>query len=420
MTGRIGFNSVLSLLGGNQIMSESKNVHIQDYIIAVGQQSAASADYEVVLENNTDFIIARNTASGRRELVILISQGLFYYREKNGKTTPVRQGTIKTFLRGLLNPLELKEVNWLSGLDKDSANDLEKVIFNQSLVEMCQHNGLAEVSDPEQLVPYWEQNKKLLMRLLAIFPSMKLPKYHSSIPLIYAIETICGYNEALHFAEELVKSSVKSVTLSNRYYFHGSDEGIFQSLVKSKDYNLNMRRFTEFVLFDLFSQGLSEIDLYFWREYRDYLELQKKLFGKIKEKYPAHFKTEHDILVLKRNTLQEIITCENFAMRADEVDQLAYQQGAYCIAIPRQPEDLADEGVNLSHCVKDYIPRVADGECHILFLRKARHPDKSLVTLQVTANNLIQAEGLNRRPVTKEERHFLQQWCTNKKLGFAI
>jgi len=402
-------------------MSENKSVHIQDYIIAVGNQPASSADYEVVLENNTDFIIARNTASTRREMVILISQGLFYYREKNGKTTPIRPGTIKTFLRGLYyQALELKTVNWISGIDKDSAADIEKVIFNQSLVEMCQHNGLAELSDPEALVPYWEQNKKLLMRLISIFPSMKLPKYYTSIPLIFAIEEVRGYNEALHFAEELVKSSVKRVTLGNRQYSYISNEGIFKKLIESKDINLNMRRFTEFILFDLFSQGIAEVDVFFWREYRDYLEMQKKLFGKIKEKYPAHFKTEHDVLTLKSNTLKEIITCENFAMRADEVDHLACQQGQYCIAVPQQPEELANEGVNLSHCVKNYIPRVANGECHILFLRKARDPDKSLVTLQLTANNLVQAEGLNRRSVTKDERRFLQQWCANKKLGFAI
>ena len=56
----------------------SKTVSLKDYIIDM--QSAAvkgSAQYEVVLENNTDFIIKRRTATTDRELVIpLLHQGL--------------------------------------------------------------------------------------------------------------------------------------------------------------------------------------------------------------------------------------------------------------------------------------------------------------------------------------------------------
>ena len=36
-------------------------------------------------------------------------------------------------------------------------------------------------------------------------------------------------------------------------------------------------------------------------------------------------------------------------------------------------QELADEGINLSHCVGDYISRVASGDCHILFLRRSTH-----------------------------------------------
>ena len=41
--------------------------------------------YEVVLENNTDFILRRQTQKAQKELVILVSQGLYYIRDcKNG------------------------------------------------------------------------------------------------------------------------------------------------------------------------------------------------------------------------------------------------------------------------------------------------------------------------------------------------
>ena len=37
--------------------------------------------------------------------------------------------------------------------------------------------------------------------------------------------------------------------------------------------------------------------------------------------------------------------------------------------VPTKPEELAEEGINLSHCVGQYVDRVAGGECHILFRR---------------------------------------------------
>ena len=60
----------------------SKTVSLKDYIIDM--KSAAvkgSAQYEVVLENNTDFIIKRRTATTDRELVILVSKGLYYIKD---------------------------------------------------------------------------------------------------------------------------------------------------------------------------------------------------------------------------------------------------------------------------------------------------------------------------------------------------
>ena len=88
--------------------------------------------------------------------------------------------------------------------------------------------------------------------------------------------------------------------------------------------------------------------------------------------------------------------------------------------VPTKPEELAEEGINLSHCVGQYIDRVAGGDCHILFLRRRGAPDRSLVTLQLSGKQICQAQGFNRRPITDQERRFLVQWGREKDIQIAV
>ena len=83
-------------------------------------------------------------------------------------------------------------------------------------------------------------------------------------------------------------------------------------------------------------------------------------------------------------------------------------------------QELADEGINLSHCVGDYISRVASGDCYILFLRRKHAPDQSLVTLQLSGQSICQAQGLNRRSITSDERKFLCNWARENNIQIAV
>ena len=158
----------------------------------------------------------------------------------------------------------------------------------------------------------------------------------------------------------------------------------------------------------------------FFVEYLDYLEMQQNFYGKVKEKYPAHFKTEHDVMALKVNQARLLAKCEDFEQQNESIKDLAYSGSGYCIVVPTKPEELAEEGINLSHCVGQYVDRVAGGECHILFLRRRGAPDRSLVTLQLSGKQICQAQGFNRRPITDQERRFLVQWGREKDIQIAV
>jgi hypothetical protein len=148
--------------------------------------------------------------------------------------------------------------------------------------------------------------------------------------------------------------------------------------------------------------------------------MQIKIFGEIREKYPKNLKTEHDIAALKVSMADIAAKCENFHMRSEDIADLAYNGKTYSIVVPDTPQQIVDEGINLSHCVGSYIDRIINGDCHILFLRKTRVPEQSLVTLQLSKGRINQAEGSRRRRISEEERKFLRNWGQEKHIQIVV
>ena len=400
-------------------------VSLKDYIINLdGAQRKPTVTYEVVLQNNTDFILRRQTQKIRRELVILVSQGLYYIRDcKSGAIDPVTNANLRSFLRDLKDSfISLQQVTWLGAVFKESADFITTVIEDETLSDMCRHNVPISPEEPKKHVRYWEQNKRLFTRVAQLFPAQGTAsgKYQNCIPVIFWIEEHYGANEAMYFAEQLVRSGVRDIRFDSSYQYNAGYEVSNFSKIMESEYNINLRRFIDYLCFDLYRQGYGEVNGQFFREYMDYLSMQKNFYGKVKEKYPEHFKTAHDVMSLKVNLARAAEQCQNFAEQAEQVKDLEYSAQGYCVVVPTEPRELADEGINLSHCVGDYIDRVASGECHILFLRRRSAPGQSLVTLQLCGQSICQAQGMNRRSITQEERKFLNYWGRAKQINIAV
>ena len=68
-------------------MTTESRALLQDYIIDVEAAKPKVSGYDVVLQNNSDFIIRRKTAKLEQDLVVLVSKDLYYL--KNVKTGAV-------------------------------------------------------------------------------------------------------------------------------------------------------------------------------------------------------------------------------------------------------------------------------------------------------------------------------------------
>ena len=73
-------------------------------------------------------------------------------------------------------------------------------------------------------------------------------------------------------------------------------------------------------------------------------------------------------------------------------------------------KDLVDEGTALHHCVGQYVKKVAQNKCVILFVRKVSEPDKSLCTIEVRDGQVVQARCFGNQEPPAPITAFIEQW----------
>lgn len=143
------------------------------------------------------------------------------------------------------------------------------------------------------------------------------------------------------------------------------------------------------------------------KELLDYASMMQRISPKF-DKYPKHFLTTHKIASRNYNRLKEVFDEEDFKKHIDKDMEKTF--GDYCFIYPDCTQDIKDESVQMNNCVSSYIKRVINGDCHILFLRKKDNPDKSLVTIEVKNDKIVQALQKFNHPLTSEQKEVVDKW----------
>lgn len=151
---------------------------------------------------------------------------------------------------------------------------------------------------------------------------------------------------------------------------------------------------------------------YLLGELYDYATMMSKISKKF-NKYPRHFLTTHKIACRNYNRLKEQFDEEIFKKQIDKSLEFTYKN--YTFIYPNCTQDIKDEAVSQNNCVASYIDKVIKGECHILFLRNKDCVDKSLVTIEIRNNQIVQAKRKFNDPVNKDEQQAIDAW--NKKFN---
>lgn len=143
------------------------------------------------------------------------------------------------------------------------------------------------------------------------------------------------------------------------------------------------------------------------RELEDYAKMMKDISPKF-DKYPRHFLTTHKIASRNYNRLKHKFEEDKFNKRINV--EMEHTFGDFRFIYPKCIQDIKDESVQMSNCVSSYVQKVIDGHCDILFLRHKDSPDKSLVTIEVRDNKIVQALQRYNHPLTKEQQEIVDKW----------
>ena len=146
------------------------------------------------------------------------------------------------------------------------------------------------------------------------------------------------------------------------------------------------------------------------REIYDYAYMMNQISDKY-DKYPKHFLTTFQIACRNYKRLKKEFSEKLFIKRINLDYECDYKD--YVFIYPKCVQDIRDEAVNQNNCVASYVDAVIEGKCHILFLRKKDNRDKSLVTIEVRNNMIVQARRRFNDDVTPEDQEAIDYW--NKK-----
>ncbi len=375
--------------------------------------------YEVVLQNNTDFVIHRKTSTTDKNFVFLISQEMFYLQDNKSKDVePLSEQRIRMFFQFCNNKFEsLTEVGWWNGERVGSMIELmTSIIANSSMKKAYKHGIFIEKYRINSFKDGIENNIKLFKYCYDRCNETNINRncLENILKLATEIEKKINFNNAKYFIDKFCESNIKMNLVGN--YRTGYDE--FFNIIKI--YKLDFNRFIDYISSDLYAQGIADFNYDVFKIYDDYLRMQISLYGKVKEKYSKYLKTDHDVIALKATIYERHKKDLMLLNVVEKYKGLEYKDKEYCIVLPQNSMDIVDEGVMQSHCVASYVDKVANNETLIVFMRTVLEPEKSLVTVEVKNGRIVQKSGFANRSVTEDEMKFLRKWAKEKELQFNL
>ena len=148
-------------------------------------------------------------------------------------------------------------------------------------------------------------------------------------------------------------------------------------------------------------------------EYGDYIEFIKKLKLNLKDKkilYPSNIKLAHDAAEKQLEMLKNKGFNVAIKKKYKELIKNKFQNKRYIIFPAKSVEELVNESSQQNNCVRTYAERIAKNECDIYFMRLIGSQDKSLVTVEVRNNRIVQKRTKNNSITTNDQNKFLDLW----------
>ena len=150
-------------------------------------------------------------------------------------------------------------------------------------------------------------------------------------------------------------------------------------------------------------------------EYLEYLRMCIQLGYPMKDKkilYPQKLSEEYKKVKQLVKVIENEANDRLIKERLKELDRNTYQDNKYIVFPADSVASLINESNQLNNCVKTYCRTYALGETNLYFMREKAIKDKSLVTVEVSDNNIVQARANRNSAPSDEQLKFLELWQT--------
>ena len=147
--------------------------------------------------------------------------------------------------------------------------------------------------------------------------------------------------------------------------------------------------------------------------YKDYLRFAKLLGFDLKDKkyvFPDDVRKRHDELEKAYKIHNKEILNNLISERLKELNKNTYKDKQFIITPANSVEALENESKQQSNCVRTYSESYARARCDIYFMRLLKSKKKSLVTVEVRDNKVVQSKTRFNGNLEEIQLKFLEKW----------
>jgi hypothetical protein len=148
----------------------------------------------------------------------------------------------------------------------------------------------------------------------------------------------------------------------------------------------------------------------------DYLDMNEEMGNSRAPRYPRFLRLRHDITTRNYEVNPDDFNTDIFRSKVNY--NLDWMGKEWAVVAPLTPLEMKEEGNKLHHCVAQYIKKVYNGWCQIMFLRKLEKGSDPLVTVEIKMGKIKMALGDGNRETTEEEQAALMEFAKAKRLFY--
>lgn len=377
--------------------------------------------WTVEMEKYPDFAIRRKTAKTSQLLVIMPSCKGYYIKYNTGDNEIIEELTADNYSKFTagMPEITLSDEMWITNIvgGKRFFYCFNQAIKSDTYCEMLKNKCAKRY---EKL--YFNYSQRLDDQSI---------KNYECYPTLY--KKYCNnelVNNRILNNQSFTKELIEKFGLNNVYDFcESQDRSLVDSASQYGDSNVyssysltnlfkenefHYAEFKDYVLYSAVRMGYAKNMGAFFTTWYDTLYMQKTIYGKVKEKYPDDLPLLHQQLSYKSIIYRDRIDEEGFERQKDKLSKYNIKVKDFIFRCPENKQDMIDEATQQANCLAGYTRKFAAGECEIFFMRHAKKPDESYITIETKNGDIRQIYYAHNKTVSKADREVAELWMKRR------